>query len=308
MIEAAVRISGEPIEEGLRAELARNAAVAGTVKPILRHLLGTESSSLFGDEIVACVRGMQAHLARQLLATAREHRESGAEQEIALSEALLQDSQMLGHLHALAIEWQLTQRLEQHFAIDPVVPPLLQALIASPEAETQDLAMKLLAAQARWCQGQRRMQLTPAELPGELFHAALLALRSIIGDAANFGEAQLRAGYDEGTTRLGLAARLVTSMGSAAAVALDIRHGGSALFVTTLALGSGQSRDAAILATHQAQATRLALGLRAAGLSTSAVEQQLVLLHGEARLPAGFERLGIERAAAILSDAHDGGH
>lgn len=303
-----MRISGEPIEEGLRAELARGAAVANTVKPILRHLLGSESSSLLGDEILARVRGMQAHLARRLLAAAGEQRESGAEQESALSEALIEDTQMLEHLHALAIEWQLAERLEQDFALDPVVPPLLQALIASPEAETQDLAMKLLAAQARWCQGQRRMQLAPTELPGELFHAALLALRSILGDTANDGEAQLRARYDEGTTRLGLAARLVTSMGSAAAVALDIRHGGSALFVTTLALGSGQSRDVSILATHQAQATRLALGLRAAGLSTSAVEQQLVLLHGEARLPAGFERLAIERAAAILSDTPDGRH
>lgn len=301
-----MRISGEPIEEGLRAELARGAAVANTVKPILRHLLGSESSSLLGDEILARVRGMQAHLARRLLAAAGEQRESGAEQESALSEALIEDTQMLEHLHALAIEWQLAERLEQDFALDPVVPPLLQALIASPEADTQDLAMKLLAGQARWCQGQRRMQLAPTELPGELFHAALLALRSILGDTANDGEAQLRARYDEGTTRLGLAARLVTSMGSAAAVALDIRHGGSALFVTTLALGSGQSRDVSILATHQAQATRLALGLRAAGLSTSAVEQQLVLLHGEARLPAGFERLAIERAAAILSDTPDG--
>lgn len=301
-----MRISGEPIEEGLRAELARGAAVANTVKPILRHLLGSESSSLLGDEILARVRGMQAHLARLLLAAAGEQQESGAEQELALSEALIEDTQMLEHLHALAIEWQLAERLEQDFALDPVVPPLLQALIASPEAETQDLAMKLLAAQARWCQGQRRMQLAPTELPGELFHGALLALRSILSDTANDSEAQLRARYDEGTTRLGLAARLVTSMGSAAAVALDIRHGGSALFVTTLALGSGQSRDVSILATHQAQATRLALGLRAAGLSTSAVEQQLVLLHGEARLPAGFERLAIERAAAILSDTPDG--
>lgn len=303
MIETAVRMSGESVEENLRAELARGDDRAGTVLPILRHLLVNDSSAIFGDEILARVRGMQAHLARQLLAGGET---SGAD-ETAVAQALFENSRLLSHLHALALEWQLAERLEQHYGIDPVVAPLLQALIASPEPETQDVAMKLLAAQARWCQAQRRMQLGLGELPGDLFHDALLSLRSIGSDAADTAEARLRGSYDEAATRLGLAARLVTSMGSAASVALDLRHGGSVLFVTALALGSAQTREQAIFSTQDAQGARLGLGLRAAGLAPAAVEQQMLLLHGEVHLPAGFDRLGVERAAAILSQAPDAG-
>jgi hypothetical protein len=297
MIEAAVRISGELVEESLRAELAQGDARARAVLPVLRHLLANDAGAMFGDEILARVRGMQAHLARQLLVG------DGNADEAQLAQGLGENGTILSHLHALALEWQLAERLERDYAIDPVVPPLLQALIASPEPATQDLAMKLLAAQARWCQGQRRMQLALGELPGELFHAALLTLRSLGQDPGGAAEAHLRGAYDEAGTRLGLAARLVTSMGNAASVALDLRHGGSALFATALAFGSGQAREQAIVSTQDASTVRLALALRAAGLAVPAIEQQLLSLHGDASMPAGFHRLGAERAAAILSGA-----
>lgn len=299
-------MSGEPIEEHLRADLARDDAVSGSVQPILRHLLGQEDGSLFGDAIVARIRGMQAHLARQLLFACNDG--NGAEDRglvTALSQALLESRQILSHLHGTALEWQLVERLDQQHAVDPVVSPLLQALIASPDAETQGLAMNLLAAQTRWCQAQRRMQLAPAELPGELFHLALLTLRSVYGEGANNGEAKLRAQYVEGATRLGLSARLVAMMGGASAVALDLRHGGAALFASALATGLGQPRYRVLMSTHAPQALRLALSLRSCGLATSAIEQQLLLLHGEAHLPSNFDRLGPDRAAAILTDAHD---
>jgi hypothetical protein len=308
MIETRLRTIGEPVEENLRVQVARGDDLARSVQPVLRHLLGNQNSTLFGDQIVARVRGIQTHLARRLLVACGTGADGGAcdgPLQLFLTQALSERSTILVHLHALALEWQLAERLEQDFAVDPVVPPLLQALISSPDAETQDLAMKLLAAQARWCQAQRRMQLAVAELPGELLHEALLVLRSVCGDAASKAETTIRAAYVESASRLGLAARLVTGMGSAAQVALDLRHGGSALFATALALGSGQSREAVILSTHEGQTTRLALELRAAGLPMAAVEHQLLLLHGEATLPAGFDRLGAEQAATILRDIHD---
>lgn len=306
MIETAVRISGEPIEEHLRADLARDDAMAGSVQPILRHLLSQEDGSLFGDAVIARVRGMLAHLARQLLAACHDGDLADDRGLLPpLSQALLESRQILAHLHGIALEWQLVERLERQHAVDPVVSPLLQALIASPDAETQGLAMNLLAAQTRWCQAQRRMQLALMELPGELFHLALLTLRSVCGEGAQGGEANLRAEYGESTTRLGLASRLVTAMGGAAAVALDLRHGGTALFATALAIGSGQARHRILLSTHAPQASRLALSLRSCGLATPAIEQQLLLLHGEAHLPSNFDRLGPDSAAAILADAHD---
>lgn len=306
MIETAVRISGDPIEEHLRADLARDDAMACSLQPMLRHLLASETGSMFADEVLARIRGMQSHLVQQLLAACGEAGSADHRGLIpVLSHALFESRQILAHLHALALEWQLSERLERQHAVDPVVSPLLQALIASPDAETQGLAMNLLAAQARWCQAQRRMQLALTELPGELFHIALLTLRSIWGEGAESGEAKLRAGYAEGATRLGLSGRLIAKMGAASAVALDLRHGGAALFATALAIGSQQSRQNGLLSIHAPHELRLALSLRSCGLATPAMEQQLLILHGEAQLPASFERLGPERAAAILADTHD---
>lgn len=305
MIETVVRTIGEPVETILRAKVAHGDDLARAVQPILRHMLASQAGSLFGDEVLARIRGMQSDLVRQLLAAYSDHVATDGDHEVALSRVLTDDPQILGHLHALALEWQLAERLEREFSVDPVVPPLLQALISSPEADTQDLAMKLLAAQARWCQAQRRMQLSLTELPGEVLHAALLGLRSICGDAATTAERSIASKYNEGASRLGLATRLVISMGHAVKAALDLRHGGSALFVTALSLGAGQSRDAVILSTHEGQSTRLALALRSAGLSTAALEQQLVLLHGRVSLPVGFERLGPDHSSAILNDVDD---
>jgi hypothetical protein len=304
MIESVVRTIGQPVEDSVRAYVERGDDLARATQPILRHMLDSDAGALFGDEVLARIRGMQTHLARQMVGAGASDLGLAHDQELALVQALSDCAPLLAHFHAQALEWRLAERLEQQFSIDPVVPPLLQALISSPEPETQDLAMKLLAAQARWGQAQRRMQLPLAELPGELLHLALRALRSVCGETAAQAEAAIRASYDEASSRLGLAARLVTSMGHAAKVALDLRHGGSALFVTALSLGSGQPRDAVILSTHEGQATRLALELRAADLSIAAVEQQLVLLHGEVRLPAGFERLGPDHAGAILAEMH----
>ncbi|VWX52037.1 hypothetical protein [Novosphingobium sp. 9U] len=297
MFETAVRIeNGESFEENLRAKLARGDALAGTVQPILRHLLGGEGATVFGDEVLARIRGMASHLAQQLLGGFARDRSAP------LARTLLGDPALLGHLHALALEWQLTERLEQSAAIDPVVPPLLQALLASPDPETKDAGMKVLAAQARWCQAQRRMQLPLGELPGDLLQAALLATRSVTPDGAPH-EASIRDTYEEGASRLGLAARLVTSLGNAAVAALDLDHAGFGLFLTALALGSGQARDAVTLCLHEGQATRFALSLRAAGLSAAAAEQQLFRLYPDMAAPDAFARLSRDGAAALLSDA-----
>ena len=77
--------------------------------------------------------------------------------------------------------------------------------------------MAVLAAQARFIQHHRRMALPLAELPGDLFHAALLALRSIAEESeAASAERTLRDRYDEGHGRLGLISHLVMRMGKAA--------------------------------------------------------------------------------------------
>jgi hypothetical protein len=296
-------LPADSVELPLRQALAQGDAVLGTVAPVLRHLLANDDSGLFGDVILARVRGMVHDLARQLV-----ERIGGNDEDVArLGSVLIENAAVLGHLHALVLEWQLTEVLQERLALDPVLSPLLQALVGSSDQATAALAMKFLAAQARFGQAQRRMRLPLTELPGDLLHGALLAMRAVAGaepqtDArAARAEAAVRADYDEGRSRLGLISRLISGMGAGAIAALSIHHAGAAIFLSALAIASGDDRDLATLATSETQRTRLALALCAAGLKPSAIEEQLLVLDPDAVLPRGLERLGPDRAAALLA-------
>ncbi|MCB2059381.1 MAG: hypothetical protein KDE21_02655 [Novosphingobium sp.] len=304
----------ESVESALREELAREDAVAGTIAPILGHLLASETNSLFSEEIVARVRGMLTNVAEQLLGQLAmaggetERFEASQEDISALTAAITANPAFLGHVHALAVEWQLAERLQSRLALDPVLSPLVQALIASSNATTADLAMKLLASQARFGRAQHRMQLPLRELPGDLLHSALVAMRTVVGTgaeederAAAAAEAAVRGAYDEAGSRLGLISRVVMDMGGAAVAALSVEHAGVAIFLSALAIGSGQDRDVAALSTHETQATRFALALRAAGLKPDTVKEQFLALHPDIAPPEGFERLDADRTAGLLA-------
>lgn len=313
MIEGAASSGpANSIESVLREELAHGDAMLGTIAPVLRHLVANDDHFVFGDDIIARVRGMLADIARQLLeglaaAEQTDSRAADEEKVELLAAAVSGVPGFLGHLHALALEWQLTARLQVRLAVDPVLPPLLQALIASPDPDTASMAMKLLASQARFCQAQRRMRLALGELPGDMLHGALLAMRALAGsepevnEHAAQAEASIRARYDEGASRLGLISRLVTGMGGGAVAALSISHAGPAIFLTALSLASGHDRDLAVLSTSEGQQARLILALRAAGLRPKAVEEQFLAIHPDVALPEGIAELGSERAAAILA-------
>lgn len=313
MTQIGTQIGTHSVEDVLRDDLAQGDSLIGSLGPILRHLLANDDHSLFSDEIVARVRGMLEHLAGQLLhaqadAAGLEDRQNFiAERLPAFIESFLGNPALLSHCHALALEWQLTERLQARNGVDPVLSPLLQALIASSDAETADLGMMTLAAQARFVQAQRRMELPLAELPGDLFHAALITMRAQVSEAdddtAAAAETALRARFDEAGSRRGLLAHLVTGMGGGAIAALAIDHAGAAIFLTALAIGSGQDRDLAVLSTNDRQVARLALALRAAGLKPQAVEAQFLYLHPEISLPERFDELDADRAAALLSAA-----
>lgn len=316
MIDDPVRpATVESVEAALREKLAQGEAMAGSIVPILRHLLANEDNSIFTDEIVARVRGMAADVVRQLLdkraamAGATEPREHEIEVVSVLTNAIVAHPALLCHIHALALEWQLTERLQSRLALDPVLPPLLQALIASPDGSTAELAMKVLAAQARFCQAQRRMKLPLAELPGDLLHAALVSMSTLAevdadaDESTSLAEDAIRASYDESRSRLGLISRLVTGMGAGAVAALSVGHAGVAIFLSALAVGSDQERDRVTLSTNEAQLARFALALRAAGLKPAAIEEQFLAIHSDITLPEGFDRLGADRAAALLAVA-----
>lgn len=303
MIQNVAMPGEEPVEETLRDQLAQGDAFLESAVPIMRHLLSGEHSGAFADEIVARVRGGVGDLAAQLLAAISSSLDPAAQDQPAFDElcaALLQIPGLLGHLHALALEWQLTERLQTRLALDPALPPLLQALLASEDEATSALAMNLLAAQARFAQSQRRMQMPLRELPADLLHGALVTLRGL-GRGGEAVEASIRESYDESRTRIALAARLVTGMGGGAVAALAVTHAGLALFATALGIASGQDRDVLLLSIGGASAARLALALRAAGLRHEAVEEQVALIHPEAVRGIEWDRIDPDHAAELLA-------
>lgn len=312
MIDRTASQSDEaPVEAMLREALEQGDAVLDTVGPILGHLLANDDDTLFTDEIVARVRGIILHIAWQLLmaqgkAAAIEDPDLFAKNHLEALAAILASHQaLLMHCHALAVEWHLTLCLDQRSAIDPVLTPLLQALVASDDEATAASAMTALASQARFIQHQRRMELPINELPGDLLHQALLIWRGHVDDdagaAAEIAERELRASFDESAGRLGLLSRIVASMGSGAMAALSVSHAGAAMFITALAIASNQDRDIAALSTNNGQMARLALALRAAGVEAKAVEEQFFHVHPEVTLPAVFKLLRSDRAAAMLA-------
>ena len=305
--------AGLSAHDTVRAELARGDAVLATIQPVLGHLLASDDHSLFSDQIVARVRAMLADVTRQLL-----EMQGGGEpvdpaaltpsESDRVFASLAGHSAFLGHAHALAVEWQLIERIEARNAIDPVLSPLLQALIASPDARMASLAMAVLAAQARFCQQQRRMELPLRELPGDLLHAALLTRRRHTSAADDVpvkpAEQAIRASYDESRTRIGLLSRLVTGMGNGALAALRLDHAGVVIFFTALALASRQHRGMAVISVNPDQSMRLALSLRSAGLKPAAVAEQCHYLLPDLELLVGFDQLRVDDARALLAQSH----
>ena len=290
--------------DGTQATAGELASVEAT----LRRLLASEDRGLHSDEVVARVRGMLADLARQLLDAQAEADASAAPRRDGLIAALADDAGLLGHLHALALEGCLADRLEARAGIDPVLSPLLENLVVAGDEVLATAAISAITAQAGFVQQQRRMTLPLGELPGEQFHSALLALRRAAGEDASTeaAEAALRRGFDESLGRLGLLSRLVTRTGSNAPGALDVERAGLAVFATALALAAGQERGVTVLSFSGRQSARLALALRAAGLTQAAVEAQFLHLQPEATLSPSLAGLRADRASAILAASNSG--
>ncbi len=310
-VSQAMPIAEGPETELLRDELARGTGVLGKVVPILGYLLSTPDQSLFNDEVVARVRGMLHDLAFQMLRIQAEATGPAGREEFAtqhgseLAEMLQSNAALLAHCHALALEWQLTARLEAAYGLDPVLCPLIQELVGHEDSAIASTAMAALAAQARFAQTQRRMELPLAELPGELLHETLLSWRSYNGnkrsDAMTRAEAKIRSSYDEATVRLALFARLVASLGDIMPTMLAVDQAGVAIFLTALAHGSGQTRELAVLSTNERQVARLALGLRAADLTPDLVGNAVLQLHPDSDPPMGFNAVSVTEARELLA-------
>lgn len=299
-------IPAEPAEHPLRAALARGDDMHARSGPALRHILASPDRSLISEAVVAQVSGMLADMAEQLILARGAPRASAAQQE-ALNTRLLQNDALRAHCQALALEWRLAARLEAELAIDPVLSPLIQALVAHGDPGVGSLAMAVLAAQARFAQAQRRMQLPLSELPAELFHAALLLAREVGAppslDDATRAEARLRSDYEEGASRLALLARLVAMAGAMPVPMPAIEDAGVALWLSALAERSGEDRDRTACAAADPSLGRLLLTLRAAGAAPADAERQALRAQPDAVLPRGLDDIGTREAAQWLAEA-----
>ncbi|WP_459787056.1 hypothetical protein [Alteriqipengyuania sp. 357] len=303
----------QPVGADLRAELARGDMALSTLTPVLTHFLNTQDRSLFSDSIIARVRGMLRSASFRLLRVEAE--EIGANDVFvyaeartdALAEELARHASFLGHCHALAIEWQLADRLRRRNGIDPVLSPLLQSLIGSDEAELADAAMGTLAAQARFIEQQKRMEMPLAELPEDQFVNMVgvwcRQREDVDEDLATRVEDRIRRMRAESEPRLSLLDRTVAGLRARAGAALSLAHAGAAVFLTALAHKAGQERDVAVVSTNDRQLVRFALSLRAAGLSAAEARAQLRCLHPDASMPASIERVGSADARALLESS-----
>ena len=303
--------SPDSVEQMLRAELARGDAAIAHARPVMRYLLAHEGHALFSEAAVARVRGMMLDLAAQLLHADAAMGEARAgdlgERQDELAAALMEDDALLAHAQALVVEADLVERLQARSGIDAVLSPLVQELAAENDETAVALAMALLAAQARFIQHCRRMELPLGELPGDLFHAALMTLRAYGGASVGAAERRLRESYDEGTSRIGLLARAVTGLGVRSKRALSIDYAGAARFASAVAIASGLERDRVVLSFAEGHLVRLVLALRAVGLDQRTAEAQLVFIRPDLPLPGGVEQLPADRAAELLASADDSG-
>ena len=292
------------MERALRTGLASGDRALRGVPSVLTHMLAGSGQALVSDAVVARLRGMLASIAQQLLQALASTPAPDIDpvKTDAIVDSLSSDSALLSYCYALAIETRVTDTLEQRMSVDPILSPLIQELIASREAATAELAMSAMAAQSRFVQSQRRMDLALNELPAELFATVLKRWQSVEKDERNLpaATAKLKAAYDEGAGRGGLLLRLVAKMRGGAVAGLEVEHAGIALFATSLASLSKQPRELAVLACHESQGARLALSLRAAGMDGDGIERQFRALRPAEQPSQEIGMLESARAAAIL--------
>lgn len=287
----------------LRAALARGDRMLALSGITLEHLLAIEDRALLSDAVVAQVGAMLSDMAGRLAAAFGHEAKPGL--AIAIRDRLSRNEVLRGHCQSLACEWRLALQCEDQLGLDPVLSPVFESLIGNSDPSIAPLGMAALAAQSRFAQASRRMQLPVEELPGEIFHAALSAARAELepdDPAAQRGENRLRASYDESATRLALLARLAATVDLRALRMLSLEEAGVAMWLSALALSSGEDRDRTACAAADPSLGRLLLTLRAAGVTSSEAERQALAIHPDCELPRGLQDLGTREAAAWLGE------
>lgn len=298
-----------PVDAILRDEMARSNRALRSLAPVIAQMLDSDGPSLVTDAIVARLRGMMSDIARQLLAVAviegsDAHSTQDAKAQLVAS--FSSDEPLIDHLYAVALEGVLIEGLEKRASIDPVLSPLMQELIASKNPEVAQLAVAALAAQSRFTRNVGRMTHPIGELPQEILASVLDHLHNLEPKLSKpqiaKAIAKTKGEFDEGLGRIGLLARLCSTMHGGAIAALDLNHSGLALFVSAASSLTRTPRDSVVFACHEGQSVRLALILLAAGLTGERVEAQTSLLGARFALPSQIVGLSAADAVSALRE------
>ena len=283
MTQAAIA-NGSVDAGGALAAADNRLAQAGVV---LEQLVTLGPSALIDDETVARVRALAGDLAGQLVSGQLVSGQLMAG-DLALADTvrdlLVANRAIVLHLHALAIETRLITALAARRVIDPVLPPLvrrrLDAGAVGEDAAAETTA--LLSAQTRLGQALRRMRLPLEELPGDLHHLALAIADAARADRGIADQPVRAEPRDDKHSRLALLHRVLAGLGDDMALALRIDDAGVPLFLSALALASRQPREMVTLACAEDDPIRLALLLRAAGLTGAQAAAQLLAIRPDA--------------------------
>lgn len=243
---------------------------------ILGQAVLAGASSLFTDEVVARVAAMLRHHATRLLQLARGEGSQAAVE--ALMAELVAQPGVVGHVHALALEFVMGERLKARVALDPVAPPLIARLLAGEVAPTGH-GWRVLAAQARFVEASRRMEVPPAEIGVEL-----LPERNKAAGAATSPAFRLTAAPAGRDNRQALLREAVRGWDGDRRELLDLARAGIGLFAAALANAVGVERDHVLLAAAGGEERLVAGLLEAAGLALPAVQRQLLCLRLHAAL------------------------
>lgn len=281
------------------------------VDPVLHYLLLRPDADVFNDAVLARTNALLADMAWRLLTggSAPADEQAAAQTPLDLARKLARQPELAGFCHALAVEEQVAVRLSEEAGLDPVLPPLVQNLVASDDPQISSLAMSALTAQTRAGQWLRRGELPLTELPADVLNLALLVRREHIGDQPReqvaAAEARLRADHDDGATRIAFYDRLATALGPAGV--LDLPHAGVPLFTAMLSQRARLSRRRSALLLTSGQRSTLAVILRAVGLKRRQIARQLLLLDPQAPLPDFLPRLRRQDARLLIAAGEAGG-
>ena len=296
--------AGPEQDESLRHLLTHGERTRLGLPQQLRHRIGFADPSLFDDELIARTRGLLVHLTAQVAGN-RSHSGTVRHREArdAILRALFDHPAMLAHCHGLALEYRLTRRLAEENGIDPVLPPILQELIASPIEATSRLASGVLASQTRFLSNMERMQLPLRQLPGELLHDIFAIGRERLGEPilADAVEQAVRTSYDEGATRIALLGRLVSAPDYPQTRGWQLPEAGLAPFLASLAEAGGIGMHEAALLTTESQAARLALMMRTLNCNPGSINRNLYILHEDIALPL-ISGLEPDTASSLLAN------